>query len=337
MIHNYDILGSYGMQFNIEKGIWHNVFAVPADVVETHIKNVSGVYVKTLLVLLCHNSGNLTSKEIGDKIGASSMDVEEAVSYWVNNNVLPKDVIGKSQETKPEQGVDTDKANSCQPSQNSKTTTHSPQLTSVEISKLIQSNSEIQFLFNSVEGMFGRPVTSTEQKVLVSMHEWIGLPVDVILMVIEYCITIGKSNIRYIEKTAAGWADRGITTHESAEKYLKMLLDKNKAVSQVKSCFGIYNRNLTTKEQKFIDSWTATYGFEINMIRLAYEKTIDTIGSLSFPYINSILVSWAQKGYKTPEQTQGEQQPVKKQLQKNGSFDINEFEEMGIFDIPDVK
>lgn len=45
------------------------------------------------------------------------------------------------------------------------------------------------------------------------------------------------------------------------------------------------------------------------MIRLAYERTVEKIGKLSFPYIDSILSSWYKKGIKTPRQASEESRP----------------------------
>ena len=51
-----------------------------------------------------------------------------------------------------------------------------------------------------------------------------------------------------------------------------------------------------------IDTWFNEYRFGIDMIHLAYEKTIDSTGKLAFPYINTILKAWYNKDIHTPNQ-----------------------------------
>ena len=42
-------------------------------------------------------------------------------------------------------------------------------------------------------------------------------------MIAEYCVSIDKSSIRYIEKTALNWADEGINSHEKSRAYVAVV------------------------------------------------------------------------------------------------------------------
>lgn len=55
---------------------------------------------------------------------------------------------------------------------------------------------------------------------LLYLYDTAGLPAEVILMVIEYAVGAGKYHMRYIEKVALDWADRGIDTIDKAEQHL---------------------------------------------------------------------------------------------------------------------
>ena len=74
----------------------------------------------------------------------------------------------------------------------------------------------------------------------------------------------------------------------------------------MKAAFGIYDRNLIDKEREYISAWFQDYGFSIPMIKLAYERTVERTGKLSFPYVNSILRSWYEKGVTSPKQAMEE-------------------------------
>ena len=61
------------------------------------------------------------------------------------------------------------------------------------------------------------------------------------------------------------------------------------------------------KEQSYVDKWYGEYHSGIQMIRLAYERTVERIGKLSFPYVDSILKSWKEKNITTPQEAMQEQ------------------------------
>ena len=44
--------------------------------------------------------------------------------------------------------------------------------------------------------------------------------------------------------------------------------------------------------------WYQDYGFNIEIIRMAYERAVDQIGQASFPYIGKILQNWHKMGFK---------------------------------------
>ena len=153
---------------------------------------------------------------------------------------------------------------------------------------ILHNNSELSFLLDCLEERLKRPVTTVEYKSIVHMMEYLKLPADVIIMAIEYCISIDKVNARYWEKVCTSWADKGIATHELAEQYLTLIKNAKSTENKVKRVFGITNRNLIDSEKEAIAKWTQEYLFDIDVIKLAYERTIISINKLSFPYINKI-------------------------------------------------
>ena len=78
----------------------------------------------------------------------------------------------------------------------------------------------------------------------------------------------------------------------------------------------IRGRNLTQAEEKFARSWL-DMGFEDGVIAMAYEKTCLNTGGLNWAYMNKILASWHDAGYKTAEQVRtGDRKPAQKTVQR---------------------
>ena len=108
----------------------------------------------------------------------------------------------------------------------------------------------------------------------------------------------------------------------------------------MQKAFGIENRGLTADNRRCISTWFYTYGFNIEMITLAYERTVDKIGKVSFPYINKILQSWHENHITTPEEVLERDQPPKAAFKNPGngrgaSYYVADFEHQGFTLPPD--
>ncbi len=84
--------------------------------------------------------------------------------------------------------------------------------------------------------------------------------------------------MRYIEKVAINWADEEINTHEKAEERLSLLSENQKAWRTVEQAIGISHRTPSKREETFAPVWVNEWKFSPEMIREAYDRTIDGTG-----------------------------------------------------------
>ncbi|HAG57644.1 MAG TPA: hypothetical protein DCL14_06400, partial [Ruminococcaceae bacterium] len=212
-------------------------------------------------------------------------------------------------------------------------------MTANEIHELTQRQPVIRSLLHETEALLGKTLTSTDISTIISLYDWAGIPANIILMAVAYCVSIDKRNLRYIEKTALSWQEMGLDSDKAIEKYLDSQTIRYKQQQEVQNAFGIHDRRLTSKEQKWIDQWYGEFHFSIDMIRLAYEKTVDNTGKVSFPYIHKILSAWHQKGLRTLEEALAESLSPPKQAKdekKEYSFDLEEFEQLHRWHVPKI-
>jgi DnaD/phage-associated family protein len=85
----------------------------------------------------------------------------------------------------------------------------------------------------------------------------------------------------------------------------------------------IRGRSLTQAETRYATGWIEM-GFSDELIAMAYERTCLNTGGLSWPYMNKILTSWHNAGYKTTEQIQNGDR--KKNVPKGASGELGEAE-----------
>jgi len=214
------------------------------------------------------------------------------------------------------------------PAKNTLSTKTSVKYSPKEIEKIVQNSADLKFMMDNIQTVLKKPITYTEQCSLVNLHEYYGFSVSIILMLFDYCQSIGKTRIAYVEAIAKDWFQRDIITHEAVEKEIIRLIDYNSFENKVKFAFGLETRP-SPKQKKFIDDWMKL-GLSIDMITFAYEKCVDNTNKLSFEYINKILVSWSENKYtKREDVISKEQKPVqrtemKSEKKNEHSYDLDE-------------
>ena len=178
-----------------------------------------------------------------------------------------------------------------------------PVYTERDIAHEYETNPQFPAMVGETQRRLGRVLSSEELKTLLGIYRYLGLPVEVISILIHYCTERCRSRdpgriptIRMIEKEAYRWADLGIDTLEEAAVYMQNQLLRQSQLGKIRELFGITGRRLTTGEENYILTWLS-WGFGEQEIGLAYEKTCMATGGLKWPYCNSILRSWHEQGF----------------------------------------
>lgn len=315
-----------GIQLN--GGNCSSFLVVPADVVDKHLARASGIYIKVLLAVIRFNTIDL--KKISTLLSIPESDVTEAIRYWKTAGILNEDDgLSYSSETVVLPAAPKTSKRKTQP------IAMTPEnISAAAVAEQSKRDPQIKFLLCTAECLYGRPLTSGEQKGLVYIHEYMGLPVDVIIMAVEYCISIDKPHFNYIQKMCAQWVDDEINTHTRAEAAIKELSARKSREGKVRTAFGIQEQALTAANKKYINQWFDN-GFDIEMIQIAYERTVDRIGKISFPYINKILQSWKENGIFTPADLGAKEssRSYQKGNKSDASYNLDEFERLG-FHVP---
>ena len=71
--------------------------------------------------------------------------------------------------------------------------------------------------------------------------------------------------------------------------------------SEIRTLLGLTDRRLSPSEERYIRSWTEM-GFSDDAVLLAYDKTCENTGALTWKYMNSILERWNTQGLYTADQ-----------------------------------
>ncbi len=164
-----------------------------------------------------------------------------------------------------------------------------------------RADKEIKDMFRLAQTILGRPLSPSDAKTLYSFYDWLGLPVNVILMLLEYCVSISDTKMSFIEKTAISWHEMGLTTVAAAEAYIMELGKKEAYFEELKRLLGI-EKTLTQNEKKYFSIWLTQYHSSPELVALAGEYCAAQIGRIQLPYMNAILKSWCEKGITSPDE-----------------------------------
>ncbi len=267
-------------------------FPLSTAFVDNYMCRADATFVKVYLYALreSYRSDSSLSVETAAKaLGILESDVIRAFTYWDSVGVLRFLAQGTGytlEFLEPAAGTTPKSAKAAAPKR--------PRYSTREISACMQADGGIRNMYELAQKILGKPLTSTDVTTLYSLYDWLKLPKEVILMLLEHCASLGKTNMRYIEKVAISWADQGIDTLGAAQAYLREYAEKKEQSAALKKILQIHDRDFTDAERKYIEEWVEVYHATPEAIKEAYEVTVLNTGKRSFPYMNSVLKAKAE-------------------------------------------
>lgn len=311
------------MKYSVNPSVLGSMLAVPSVVAESHLKLASADQLKVLLAFFKYVGTDDYIENITAATGVRAADVVDCLDYWASCGVLMCD--GKPTAAADKPAIAKAGAVSGKP-------------TREEAVRRAKNDDELKYLFSEIQCLLSREVTTAQMCSLVWLHDTYGLPASVILMAVQYSINEGRKNFSYIEKVCIDWAENDVVDVPSAERRLNQLYLSKSAWKIVCSAFGIDDRRPSAKESKFADRWVNEYGFTKQMLKIAYDRAIDSIGKLNFTYIGKILDKWHADGINKPEQLSdnGSDKKQRESKKSETSYDIekiksqfNDFDNLG--------
>lgn len=192
-----------------------------------------------------------------------------------------------------------------------------PAYSETDVKIAMDTDMDFRSLYGEVERLMGKALTIEELKLLLALRRYLGLPNDVISVLVYYCKdrarqrgSLRNPSLRTIEKEAYHWAEQGIETLEQAAAYIQAQNLKNSRLERLKRTVQVRGRNLTAGEERYATSWL-DMGFDEESVAMAYERTCLNTGGLNWAYMNKILQRWHEAGLHTAEEVKrGDRKPA---------------------------
>ena len=283
-------------------------FSVFNRFVDEFIKEANPSYIKVYLYLMRHiSAGNKISlSRMSNDTGLIKSDIISAFIYWdklgvVSYNDDPenpvvhilnldmsttKNDISKDISYEIHEDYRQEEKKLFQPNESV-----SSSYKANVVVKAIHDDEKLAHLFSIIQQMLNKNLSSNDYKIIYSFIDYLKLPEQVVIILFEYCISINKINMRYIEKIAYSWADSGINTIEAAESFVREKTEQQTIEAYYKHKFKISGRDFTETEIKLLRTWINEYKANEDTIIAAFEKTVMNTGKVSFKYMDTIIKS----------------------------------------------
>lgn len=156
-------------------------------------------------------------------------------------------------------------------------------------------------MLQDIERLLGRPLSSKEMTMYISWLKDFSFSPEIILLLIQYCASKGKTDCRYIEKIAIAWFDAKIKNIDDAQSFIKKHEDKWIKIRKILGYLGIKDAEIMKPQEDMMHKWINTYNFPLDVIYKACDVCFQRINKADFKYIDGILGSWNKEGLKTVE------------------------------------
>lgn len=288
------------------------ITAVSNIFIDEYMPSANGSYVKVYLYLLrslSGHGGDFSISYLADQLENTEKDIVRALKYWEKVGLLDLSAVEDTitsitmkeplapEAASPASGMVKPTDTASQDSQNAapdRNLPPHPAYTDEQIQKL-KSNEEVKWTLNIIEIYMERPLKPKDIQLILYLYDTIGFSSELIMYLYEYCISKGKKNASYIEAVALAWAEQEISTVEQAESASTAY---NSSYTAVNRAFGL-NRAPGKIEKDYMDKWFHGFGFSVDIVVEACNRTLLNTQKADFKYTDRILDNWYKNNIKT--------------------------------------
>ena len=299
------------------KGEDTDVTVISNYFLDHYMIKANGEYVKVYLYILrCLLGKNqeLSICYLADVLDHTEKDIVRAIKYWESQGVFSVTYINEDIETisinslidkeleqstlaaqESAAAISTEKAIVIEEAKNIVSKVERKEISKERLTELM-SDEDIKMLLYMIQKYLEKTLNTSDTNTILYFYNDLEFSAELIEYLVEYCVSNNHKSFRYIEKVALNWHSEDVKTVEDAKRYTSAFASN---CYPVLNAFGLSGRNPAAVEKAFIIKWIDEYGFDMDLIIDACNRTIEAIHKPSFQYADSILQRWMKKGVKS--------------------------------------
>ncbi len=188
-----------------------------------------------------------------------------------------------------------------------------------DVAERLEGSGQFRSLVRAVEEKLGKRLTTADIAVLLGLSDYLGLPADVIFLLVSHCAERVRSRygegrrpgMKQIEKEGYAWARMGIDSQEAAAAYLRTYARRQEDLPRYMRALGLGDRAPVPSEERYLLAWQEM-GFSPEAVALACDKTVLKCHELKWAYCNGILKRWHEAGLHAVEEIEAGDRPAAK-------------------------
>ena len=291
--------------------------AVPTEFIKKQLPQANPTFVKVYLYLLmlASEKASMEFSDIAETLGLLESDLMLAVKYWETAGAI----IRNGESFVFAQSISKENAQEVQ---------ETPEKPHTEnLAAIIEADRSLSDMFMVSQEILGKTISGSDMETIYWFYSELKMSPEAILLLLEHCVSKGKTRMNYIEKVAISWSEMGLTNAENVALYIKNEEQKTGFLYSIRKIMGISDRSLSQIEEKYLTKWHEEMGMEEEMIALAYEYCIIQTAKLSFPYMDKIITRWTKEGIRTVADAEEDNRKFKKRSKNEGiAFGDNSYD-----------
>lgn len=255
--------------------------------IERYMPKARGEFVKVYLIMLKYNltgEPGVNSTVLATSLNLLESDIINALNYWNEEGVIKLVPIDKMGNFNIEFVDLSNEGNA-----------------NIEKFNLVEELSDTSNgdMLKDIGKLLGRTLSPTEVETYIGWKKEFNFSYELILLLIEFCASKGKTNFRYIEKVAIAWNEMNIKTIDDAQNYIRKTEDKWGTYREILKFLGIRNADIMKPQEDMLEKWTSSYNYSLDIIKKACDICFQRLNRADFKYIDGILSSWNKDNLRT--------------------------------------
>lgn len=159
----------------------------------------------------------------------------------------------------------------------------------------LSDDEEFVWTCRVIESYINKPLNPKEVQLISYLYDNLGFSPDLLLYLYEYCISLGKTNVNYIQAVAFSWDEQDIKNPEDAKNASSNYNSTHTAISKALAL----RRPLAMVEKQYISRWMDEWHMDLSVVLDACSRTMLKLQKADFKYTDGILDNWHKKNIHT--------------------------------------
>lgn len=274
-----------------EKSVLFSSTEIPDIFFTEYMQQANGDFIKVYfyMVFLSNHKDDININDLSKSLALPFPTVQDAIKYWEEQGLLVKKPTGYSLANIQELEL---------------SKLYNPRVSSSpeEMKKTEQSKERAHAIECINEQCFQGVMNPTWYTDIDMLFNKYGFDEQVMLALFNYAYEKRALHINYITTVADGWYKCNIKTFDDLDNYFAKREKLNVLNKEIANKLRL-NRALTSFEEEYVEKWNQEYGYGIDIINLALQRSINT-NNAGFSYFDKILTDWHNKEYTTVSDVQ---------------------------------